>query len=216
MFVGISDEGYAHCCSIIERMDLTANLPQIDAPTLVIGGAQDPATPPAEHAARIAAAIVGARLEILDPGAHLINIERPGRGDAADHRAPGGVMDDPRYEAGMQVRREVLGDEHVDRATANATDFSRPFQEMITRSAWGEVWTRDGLDRKTRSCITLAILTALRAENEIPMHVRAAITNGLTPEEIREVIMHTAVYAGVPAGNSAIAIAQKTLDERAG
>ena len=85
-------------------------------------------------------------------------------------------MDDPRYEAGMQVRREVLGDEHVDRATANATDFSRPFQEMITRSAWGEVWTRDGLDRKTRSCITLAVLTALRAENEIPMHVRAALT----------------------------------------
>ena len=125
-------------------------------------------------------------------------------------------MDDPRYEAGMLVRREVLGDEHVDRATANATDFSRPFQEMITRSAWGEVWTRDGLDRKTRSCITLAVLTALRAENEIPMHVRAALTNGLTPEEIREVIMHTAVYAGVPAGNSAIAIAQKTLDERAG
>ena len=83
-------------------------------------------------------------------------------------------MDDPRYEAGMKVRREVLGDEHVDRATANATDFSRPFQEFITRSAWGEAWTRPGLDRKTRSCITLAILTALRAENEIPMHVRAA------------------------------------------
>ena len=83
-------------------------------------------------------------------------------------------MDDPRYEAGMKVRREVLGDEHVDRATANATDFTRPFQEYITRSAWGEAWTRPGLDRKTRSCITLAILTALRAENEIPMHVRAA------------------------------------------
>ena len=121
-----------------------------------------------------------------------------------------------RYEAGMKVRREVLGDEHVDRATANATDFSRPFQEFITRAAWGEAWTRDGLDRRTRSCITLAILTALRAENEIPMHVRAALTNGLTPEEIREVIMHTAVYAGVPAANSAIAIAQKVLDEGPG
>ena len=118
-----------------------------------------------------------------------------------------------RYEAGMKVRREVLGDEHVDRATANATDFSRPFQEFITRAAWGEAWTRAGLDRRTRSCITLAILTALRAENEIPMHVRAAIRNGLTPEEIREVLIHTAVYAGVPAANSAFAIAQKTLDE---
>jgi 4-carboxymuconolactone decarboxylase len=122
-------------------------------------------------------------------------------------------MPDELYEAGMQVRREVLGDAHVDRATAGATDFSRPFQEFITRTAWGEVWTRPGLDRRTRSVITLSVLTALRAENEIPMHVRAAITNGLTPEEIREVLIHTAVYAGVPAANSAIALAQKTLDE---
>jgi 4-carboxymuconolactone decarboxylase len=122
-------------------------------------------------------------------------------------------MDDPRYEAGMKVRREVLGDEHVDRATANATDFSRPFQEFITRSAWGEAWTREGLDRRTRSCVTLAILTALRAENEIGMHVHAALRNGLTPDEIREVLIHTAVYAGVPAANSAFAIAQRTLQE---
>jgi 4-carboxymuconolactone decarboxylase len=122
-------------------------------------------------------------------------------------------MDD-RYEAGMKVRREVLGDEHVDRATANATDFSRPFQEFITRAAWGEAWTRPGLDRRTRSVITLSVLTALRAENEIPMHVRAALRNGLTPDEIREVLIHTAVYAGVPAANSAFALAQKVLDER--
>jgi 4-carboxymuconolactone decarboxylase len=122
-------------------------------------------------------------------------------------------MDDPRYDAGMKVRREVLGDEHVDRATASATDFSRPFQEFITRSAWGEAWTREGLDRRTRSAITLAILTALRAENELPMHVRAALRNGLTPDEIREVLIHTAVYAGVPAANSAVAVAQRTLLE---
>ena len=120
---------------------------------------------------------------------------------------------DERYEAGMKVRREVLGDAHVDRATENATDFSRPFQEFITRAAWGEAWTRPGLDRRTRSVITLSVLTALRAENEIPMHVRAAIRNGLTPEEIREVLIHTAVYAGVPAANSAFALAQKVLDE---
>src|SRR3954469_8793287 len=122
-------------------------------------------------------------------------------------------MDDPRYAAGMKVRREVLGDEHVDRATAAATDFSRPFQEFLTRSAWGEAWTREGLDRKTRSCITLAVLTALRAENELPLHVRGALRNGLTPEEIREVMIHTAVYAGVPAANSAFALAQQTLRE---
>ena len=123
-------------------------------------------------------------------------------------------MSDPRYEAGMKVRREVLGDAHVDRAAANATDFSRPFQEFITRAAWGEAWTRPGLDRRTRSVITLSVLTALRAENEIPMHVRAALRNGLTPEEIREVLIHTAVYAGVPAANSAFALAQKVLDEQ--
>jgi 4-carboxymuconolactone decarboxylase len=118
-----------------------------------------------------------------------------------------------RYEEGMKVRREVLGDEHVDRATDNATAFTKPFQEYITRAAWGEAWTRPGLDRKTRSCITLAILTALRAENEIPMHVRAAIRNGLEPEEILEVLIHTAVYAGVPAANSAVALANKTLQD---
>ena len=120
-------------------------------------------------------------------------------------------MDDPRYEAGMQVRREVLGDEHVDRATANATDFTRPFQEYITRAAWGEAWTRPGLDRKTRSCITLAVLTALRAENEIPMHVRAALTNGLTPEEIREVIIHAGLYAGIPKANAAMKLADEAF-----
>ena len=145
MFVGVDDEGYASCCAVIEHMDLTAGpATRSRAPTLVIAGAQDPATPPAEHAERIADGIPGARLEVLDPGAHLINVERPDAVTAADPRAPGAHDGRPRYEAGMKVRREVLGDEHVDRATANATDFSRPFQEYITRSAWGEAWTRAG------------------------------------------------------------------------
>jgi 4-carboxymuconolactone decarboxylase len=116
-------------------------------------------------------------------------------------------------EQGMKVRREVLGDEHVDRAVANTTPFTEPFQDFITRYAWGEVWSRPGLDRKTRSCITLAALVSLRAENELAMHIRAALRNGLTPEEIQEVLLHTAVYAGVPAANSAFAIAQQVLDE---
>ncbi|GAA0284564.1 4-carboxymuconolactone decarboxylase [Cryptosporangium japonicum] len=118
-----------------------------------------------------------------------------------------------RYEAGMKVRREVLGDAHVDRATANTTEFTADFQDFITRYAWGEIWTREGLDRRTRSCMTLSLLVALRAENEIPMHVRAARRNGLTPDEIKEVFLHAAVYAGVPAANSAFAIAQKVLAE---
>ena len=120
-------------------------------------------------------------------------------------------MSDDTYEAGMKVRREVLGDEHVDRAIENTTELTAPFQDFITRYAWGSVWTREGLDRRTRSCITLAVLTALGRENEIAMHVRAARTNGLTPEEIGEVLLHTAVYAGVPAANAAYAIAQREL-----
>jgi 4-carboxymuconolactone decarboxylase len=123
------------------------------------------------------------------------------------------VNDDERHEQGMTVRRGVLGDAHVDRAVANTTDLTEPFQEFITRYAWGDVWARPGLDRRTRSIVTLAALTSLRAENEIAMHVRAAITNGLTPAEISEVLLHTAVYAGLPAANAAFAIAQRTLAE---
>ena len=122
-------------------------------------------------------------------------------------------MSDDTYDAGMKVRREVLGDEHVDRAVANTSDFTAAFQEFITRYAWGSVWTRDGLDRKTRSCITLAVLTALGRENEIAMHVRAARRNGLTAAEIAEVFLHTAVYAGVPAANAAFAIAKPIIEE---
>jgi len=122
-------------------------------------------------------------------------------------------VSDDSYDAGMRVRREVLGDAHVDAAIASTTDFTAPFQDFITRCAWGSVWTRAGLDRRTRSCITLAVLTALGRENEIAMHVRAARTNGLSPEEISEVLLHTAVYAGVPAANAAYAIAQRVLAE---
>jgi 4-carboxymuconolactone decarboxylase len=122
-------------------------------------------------------------------------------------------MSEDTYDAGMKVRREVLGDAHVDRALAAATDLTEPFQAFITRYAWGSVWTRDGLDRRTRSAITLAILAALGRENELAMHVQAARTNGLTPEEIGEVLLHTAVYAGVPAANAAYAIAQRVLAE---
>jgi 4-carboxymuconolactone decarboxylase len=120
---------------------------------------------------------------------------------------------DPLYDAGMKVRREVLGDEHVDRAVAATTDFTAPFQEYITRSAWGSIWARDGLDRHTRSCITLAVLTALGREHEVAMHVRAALRNGLTREQIGEVLLHTGVYAGVPTSNRAFAIAQRVFDE---
>ena len=122
-------------------------------------------------------------------------------------------MTDDKYDAAMKVRREVLGDEHVDRAVSETTPFTAPFQELITRYAWGDVWARPGLDRRTRSCITLALLAALRCDDEIPMHVRAALRHGVTPDEIQEVLLHTAIYAGVPAASSAFAAAQATLSE---
>jgi 4-carboxymuconolactone decarboxylase len=112
---------------------------------------------------------------------------------------------------GLRVRREVLGDGHVDRALARATPFSARFQEFITRAAWGDVWARPGLERRDRSLVTLAALVAMRAEGELAMHVRAAVRNGLTADEIGEAILHTALYAGLPAANAAFRIAEQVL-----
>ena len=123
-------------------------------------------------------------------------------------------MDDAERTAqGMRVRREVLGDEHVDRAVASATPLTEPFQDFITRYAWGEVWSRPGLSRAERSMITLTALVVLRQEQELALHLRAALRNGVTPDQIREVLLHTAVYAGVPAVNRAFAIAREVLPE---
>ena len=121
-------------------------------------------------------------------------------------------MSEDRFERGVEVRREVLGDEHVDAALGRATDFTADFQDLVTRYAWGEIWTRPGLDRRTRSCMTLTALVALNHMEELPMHVRAARRKGLTPDEIKEVLLHCAVYCGVPAANSAFAIAQRVLE----
>jgi 4-carboxymuconolactone decarboxylase len=121
--------------------------------------------------------------------------------------------DDQRRAAGMQVRRAVLGDQHVDRAVAATTEFTAPFQDLITRYAWGEVWGRPGLSRAERSMITLAALVALRQGDELAMHVRAALRNGLTPDQLTEILLHLSVYAGVPAVNHAYKIAQTVLVE---
>lgn len=117
------------------------------------------------------------------------------------------------HARGMEVRRAVLGDEHVDRAVAGATAFTKDFQDLITRYAWGEIWTRPGLDRRTRSCITLTALVAGGHEQELAMHIRAALRIGLTPDEIKEVLLQTAVYCGVPAANAAFAVAQEVVGE---
>jgi 4-carboxymuconolactone decarboxylase len=121
-------------------------------------------------------------------------------------------MSDDRYADGMKVRREVLGDDYVDRAIERTSEMTAPFQELATRFAWGSVWAREGLDRRMRSAITLAILATLGRDAELAMHVRAARRNGLTAEEIGEVLLHTGVYAGVPAANAGLAIAQQVLE----
>lgn len=123
-------------------------------------------------------------------------------------------MSESRYDEGMRVRRAVLGDAHVDRATASATAFDAPFQQFITETAWGSVWASDAIDRRTRSLITIAILAALGRQEELALHLRATANTGATPDEIREALMHVAVYAGVPAANSAIALAKTVLAER--
>jgi 4-carboxymuconolactone decarboxylase len=123
-------------------------------------------------------------------------------------------VNDPVHERGMQVRREVLGDDHVDAAVERTTEFTADFQDLITRYAWGEIWTRPGLDRRQRSCITLTALVALGHLEELEMHVRAALRNGLTTDEIKEVLLHSAIYCGVPAANAAFAVAQRALAEQ--
>lgn len=121
------------------------------------------------------------------------------------------TTDNERATDGMRVRREVLGDDHVDRAVANTTDFTAPFQDLITRYAWGEVWSRQGLSRAERSMITLTALAVLRQDEEFAMHVRAALRNGLTPGQIQEVLLQVAIYAGMPAANRAFAVAAEVM-----
>jgi 4-carboxymuconolactone decarboxylase len=120
-------------------------------------------------------------------------------------------MDNPKWEAGMKIRREVLGDPHVDRAERNKTDFDADFQTLITEMAWGSVWSRPGLDKKTRHLLTIVMLAALGKEHELAMHIRATANTGVTQAEVREALLQVAIYAGVPAANSAFAVAKETF-----
>ena len=208
MLLATPAEGYAACCDALGVWDFREELGRIGASTLVVAASEDPATPP-EQARLLATRIPDARLHVIEGAAHLANVERPAEFTEVvlDH------LLGPLAERGMRVRREVLGDEHVDGAIARTTDFTRDFQRLVTRYAWGEIWTRPGLDRKTRSAIALTALVALGRDHELAMHVRAALRNGLTPDEIGEVLLQTAVYCGVPAANSAFAIAQRVLGE---
>ncbi|MET0388311.1 MAG: 3-oxoadipate enol-lactonase [Polyangiales bacterium] len=208
------DEGYAASCEAIARWDIRSELSAIEAPTWIATGADDPATPPA-LAYLLGASIPKARVDIIPSAAHLALAERPalvGR-LLLDHlQARTGPEKDPALR-GETVRRAVLGDAHVDRAQAKTTDFTAPFQDFITRYAWGDIWSRPGLSRAERSLVTLSILASLQHEDELAMHVRAALRNGLEVEQIRELLLQVGLYAGVPTANRAFAIADRTLQE---
>ncbi|MFH0515905.1 3-oxoadipate enol-lactonase [Streptomyces sp. M41] len=200
-------DAYAACCDALAAFDVTDRLAAISAPTLLIAGRQDPATPPA-HLREIADAVPGAALVELPGASHLAPAQCPQAVLTALRAHFGQVA-----ERGMAVRREVLGDAHVDRAQARQSAFTARFQDFISRYAWGEIWTDPTLSRRERSMITLTALVAHGHYDELAMHVRAARRNGLTPDEIGAVLLQTAVYCGVPAANSAFATAQRVLAE---
>ena len=210
-------EGYAQVCEALASFDVRARLSEITTPVLAVAGAQDVATPPSSLR-EIAESVVDGELVVLDDVAHLAPAEAPqevarlirtrAAGAAAATQTVAQV-----WEAGMAVRREVLGDAHVDRATAGATDLTAEFQDFITQYAWGSIWTRPGLDRRSRSLVTLTALVARGHHEELALHVRAALTNGLTRNEIKECLLQTAIYCGVPDANAAFRVAQAVLEE---
>ncbi|NBM20998.1 4-carboxymuconolactone decarboxylase, partial [Streptomyces sp. GC420] len=269
--VRTTDPGcYIAACEALAAFDIRAGLLSIGLPTLVLVGAEDRVTGPAD-ARTLVAGIPDARLAVVPGAAHLAPVEqpaavtdllvhhfstswqtesasttgqtaitaalarpvlaaRPAAGPAAGTSpvpaaGPDSAPEQPEavaapgsprpgaYDAGMKLRREVLGDAHVDRALDGSDDFTGDFQDFLTRYAWGEVWARPGLDRRTRSCVTLTALVARGHLDDLAVHTRAALRNGLTPAEIREVLLQAAVYCGVPAANSAFRVAQAVILE---
>jgi 3-oxoadipate enol-lactonase / 4-carboxymuconolactone decarboxylase len=242
-------DAYSAACEAMAAHDVREELGRIAVPTLVLGGSDDPETPPAD-ARVLVAGIADARLAVVPSACHLVPVEQPGAvtdllvrhfgatwaapvapAPAAepptavtatvDPQAPATVgpedapATDP-YDEGVKLRREVLGDAHVDRAADLTDDFTEDFERLLTRSVWGEVWTRPGLDRRTRSVVTLTALTAGAAvghHDHLAAHTRAALRNGLTPAEIKEILLHAAVYCGFPAAGAAFEVARRVIAE---
>ena len=217
-FEALDPAGYAGCCMAIATLSVKDGLPGITTPTLVVGGTLDRGTPMETGAEPIAAAIPGATLASLPTG-HISPLEapdalaallagffQPSAGTAVEHGR------DALFEAGIANRRAVLGDAWVDRALAKKGGFAWDFQQLITRFAWSEVWGRPGLDHRSRRIIVLAITTALGRWEEFRLHTRAALEqHGLTEDEVREVLIQSAIYAGVPAANTAFAMTEEIL-----
>jgi 3-oxoadipate enol-lactonase/4-carboxymuconolactone decarboxylase len=210
--LGTDPKGYAACCAALRDADMRAVLGNISVPTIVIGSDKDLSTPWQANGAILARDIPGAKAVRLQT-AHLSNLEQPRAFTTAvlDFLLAEKASKDP-LEAGRAVRREVLGDEHVDRSLKNATDFTRDFQELITRHAWGAVWTRPGLDHRTRRLLVLSVTAALGRWEEFRLHLRAGLAHDLEVCDVKETLLQVAVYAGVPAANTAFQIGKEEID----
>ena len=211
MLLRTHPEGYAAAAEVLAAADLSRTTPGLRVPTTVIVGELDPSTPVASAEA-LRDAIPGARLVVIPGGAHLPLVELPDAVTAAivDVLTP---RDTDIAAAGARVRAEVLGPAHVARAAAATTAIDRDFQAYLTRAAWGGVWARPHFDRRTRSIVTLAVLAALGRDHELALHVRAMRNTGATPADLSELLLHVAVYAGIPAANAAMRIAKQALEE---
>jgi 3-oxoadipate enol-lactonase/4-carboxymuconolactone decarboxylase len=214
MLLATSPDGYVANGAAVRDMDQRDSLARIAVPTLVITGSHDGSTPP-ELGAEVARAIDGARCVELD-AAHLSNWEQAGAFTAVvlSFLLDGGLNERARFESGLAARRQALGADYVGRSMANRSEFNREFTDLLTRYCWGEVWTRPGLPRHTRSLLTIVMTLTLNRMDEFRLHVRAARNNGVSRDEIKETLMHAAIYCGVPAGVSAFRIASEVFAEQ--
>jgi 3-oxoadipate enol-lactonase/4-carboxymuconolactone decarboxylase len=215
VFLGTDPAGYLGCCAALRDVDLTSKLGKMRPPTLVIGGDSDPSTPWPDCGAVLAREIPGARAVVLQ-SAHLSNLGQPKSFTAA-------VLDfllgtdgtEDTLAKGLRLRRQVLGDAHVDRSMTGANDFTRDFQELITRYTWGAVWSRPGLDLRTRRLLVLVITASMSRWEEFRLHLRAALEHGVEACEVKEALLQTAVYAGAPAANTGFKIAREEIEKLA-
>jgi 3-oxoadipate enol-lactonase/4-carboxymuconolactone decarboxylase len=212
-FLATNPTGYSGCCSAIRDMDHVSMLRDIRVPTMIVSGDRDVSTPWDGHADILAREIYDARVVHL-PAAHLSNIEQPRSFTAAllDFLVPT-EYGDP-MQTGDRVRRAVLGDAHVDAAMARTNDFTRAFQDLITRYAWGTVWARPGLDTRTRRLLALVLTAALGRQEEFRLHIRTGLAADLEPCDVREALLVTAIYAGIPAANAAFRVAREEIEKR--
>lgn len=213
MLIRTPMEGYIGTCAAIRDADLSDSSARLNQPTLCVVGDQDGATPP-DLVQSTAELIPGSRFEVIENAGHLPCVEQPAALaaliiDFLNQHGP----ELSRFDQGMQVRRSVLGDTHVDRANANKSAFDEPFQTFITEGAWGSVWSRPGLSKRDRSLLTIALMASLGHEEELAMHIRATRNTGASKAEVQETLLHLAVYAGVPFSNVAFRIAKEVYNE---